>query len=59
MLKKTHCLFTFQGLQNIFDKNMRDHWDALYEMTDKYTDGWLSSGIMPLLLLLDFVDHLL
>lgn len=25
---------------------MKDHWDALYEMTDKYTDGWLSSGIM-------------
>ncbi|KAK4747401.1 hypothetical protein SAY87_013987 [Trapa incisa] len=33
-----------QGLQSIFGKDTRDHWDALYEMTDKYTDGWLSSA---------------
>ncbi|PKI46894.1 hypothetical protein CRG98_032705 [Punica granatum] len=33
-----------RGLENIFDRDMKDHWEALYEMTDKYTDGWLSSA---------------
>ncbi|XVE57468.1 hypothetical protein DITRI_Ditri04bG0092900 [Diplodiscus trichospermus] len=33
-----------QGLHNIFDQEMMDLWDALYKMTDEYTDGWLSSA---------------
>lgn len=34
----------FQGLQNIFDKELLRVWDELYDMTDEYTDRWLSSG---------------
>ncbi|KAB2000493.1 hypothetical protein ERO13_D12G211900v2 [Gossypium hirsutum] len=33
-----------QGLHNILDPEMMDLWDALYKMTDEYTDGWLSSA---------------
>ncbi|KAG8476052.1 hypothetical protein CXB51_032858 [Gossypium anomalum] len=33
-----------QGLHNILDQEMMDLWDALYKMTDEYTDGWLSSA---------------
>ncbi|PPD84489.1 hypothetical protein GOBAR_DD18569 [Gossypium barbadense] len=36
------CLPT--GLHNILDPEMMDLWDALYKMTDEYTDGWLSSA---------------
>ncbi|KAE8671709.1 protein LOL1-like isoform X1 [Hibiscus syriacus] len=31
------------GLHNILDLEVMDLWDALYKMTDEYTDGWLSS----------------
>ncbi|KAH9769650.1 Eyes absent-like [Citrus sinensis] len=33
-----------EGLQNIFDKEMLRVWDELYDMTDEYTDRWLSSA---------------
>ncbi|KAK9021037.1 hypothetical protein V6N11_011045 [Hibiscus sabdariffa] len=32
------------GLHNILDQEMMNLWDALYKMTDEYTDGWLSSA---------------
>ncbi|CAM9001669.1 unnamed protein product [Rhodiola kirilowii] len=33
-----------QGLRNIVDRDAIREWNELYEMTDKFTDGWLSSG---------------
>ncbi|TXG54322.1 hypothetical protein EZV62_019578 [Acer yangbiense] len=33
-----------KGLQNIFDREMLSTWDELYNMTDVYTDRWLSSA---------------
>ncbi|KAH9705122.1 Eyes absent-like [Citrus sinensis] len=33
-----------EGLQNIFDKELLRVWDELYDMTDEYTDRWLSSA---------------
>ncbi|XP_034711852.1 eyes absent homolog isoform X2 [Vitis riparia] len=32
-----------QGLHNTFDQDMIKLWDDLYDMTDSYTDRWLSS----------------
>lgn len=34
-----------QGLYGIFDKEMIKHWEDLYDLTDKYTDGWFSSAL--------------
>ncbi|KAH9607065.1 hypothetical protein KSS87_004994 [Heliosperma pusillum] len=33
-----------QGLHSILDQRTIDHWNELYEMTDSYTEGWLSSA---------------
>ncbi|XP_015866001.3 eyes absent homolog [Ziziphus jujuba] len=33
-----------QGLHRFFDQEMIKQWDELYNMTDKYTDRWLSSA---------------
>ncbi|CAM9001668.1 unnamed protein product [Rhodiola kirilowii] len=33
-----------QGLRNIVDRDAIREWNELYEMTDKFTDGWLSSA---------------
>ncbi|KAK6935007.1 hypothetical protein RJ641_035162 [Dillenia turbinata] len=33
-----------QGLHKILDHKMLKSWNDLYEMTDKYTDRWLSSA---------------
>ncbi|XP_057520381.1 eyes absent homolog isoform X2 [Amaranthus tricolor] len=33
-----------QGLHSIFDEKKREPWNDLYEMTDSYTDRWLSSA---------------
>ncbi|XP_034711816.1 eyes absent homolog isoform X1 [Vitis riparia] len=33
-----------QGLHNTFDQDMIKLWDDLYDMTDSYTDRWLSSA---------------
>ncbi|KAM7254278.1 hypothetical protein ACFE04_031960 [Oxalis oulophora] len=33
-----------QGLRKLVDKDMISLFDDLYDMTDKYTDGWLSSA---------------
>ncbi|CAO2819587.1 unnamed protein product [Amaranthus hypochondriacus] len=33
-----------QGLHSIFDEKKREPWNNLYEMTDSYTDRWLSSA---------------
>uniref|UniRef100_A0A1D1XCV1 protein-tyrosine-phosphatase n=1 Tax=Anthurium amnicola TaxID=1678845 RepID=A0A1D1XCV1_9ARAE len=33
-----------QGLQNVLDEAMIKLWNDLYELTDSYTDGWLSSA---------------
>ena len=35
-----------QGLHNTFDQDMIKVWDDLYDMTDSYTDRWLSSGTL-------------
>lgn len=33
-----------QGLHNILDQEMINLWEELYNLTDEYTDGWLSSA---------------
>lgn len=33
-----------QGLHSILDQKTLELWNDLYEMTDSYTDGWLSSA---------------
>lgn len=33
-----------QGLSSVFDQETIKHWDDLYNTTDAYTDGWLSSA---------------
>ncbi|XP_078438311.1 eyes absent-like protein isoform X2 [Wolffia australiana] len=33
-----------QGLHSILDKEMIKLWDDLYNLTDRYCDGWLSSA---------------
>lgn len=33
-----------KGLQNVLDQELMKYWDDLYNLTDNYTDGWLSSG---------------
>ncbi|XP_010935000.1 protein phosphatase EYA [Elaeis guineensis] len=33
-----------QGLQKVLDQEMIKLWNDLYNLTDSYTDGWLSSG---------------
>ncbi|XP_010269985.1 PREDICTED: eyes absent homolog 2 [Nelumbo nucifera] len=33
-----------QGLQNILDQETMKLWSDLYDFTDSYTDGWLSSA---------------
>uniref|UniRef100_A0A7N0UZR4 protein-tyrosine-phosphatase n=1 Tax=Kalanchoe fedtschenkoi TaxID=63787 RepID=A0A7N0UZR4_KALFE len=40
MISKTYQ----QGLRNNVDQDMVREWNELYELTDKYTDGWLSSA---------------
>ncbi|KAB5573898.1 hypothetical protein DKX38_001092 [Salix brachista] len=40
-----------QGLHNILDQEMINVWEELYNLTDEYTDRWLSSGIWILYLL--------
>lgn len=34
-----------KGLHNFFDQETMKLWDELYDVTDKYTDGWLSSAL--------------
>ncbi|XP_040987516.1 eyes absent homolog isoform X2 [Juglans microcarpa x Juglans regia] len=36
--------FYEQGLHNFFDQEAMKLWDELYDVTDKYTDRWLSSA---------------
>lgn len=45
MEKLTHSL-SFQGLHSFFDQDTMKVWDELYDITDKYTDRWLSSGML-------------
>lgn len=33
-----------KGLQDVLDHELMKYWDDLYNLTDNYTDGWLSSG---------------
>lgn len=33
-----------KGLRDVLDQQMKTRWDDLYNLTDSYTDGWLSSG---------------
>ncbi|KAJ9152591.1 hypothetical protein P3X46_026145 [Hevea brasiliensis] len=33
-----------QGLPDVFDQEMKKVWDELYDLTDEYTDRWLSSA---------------
>ncbi|KAJ4848016.1 hypothetical protein Tsubulata_009346 [Turnera subulata] len=35
-----------QGLHNVLDQDKKKMWNELYDLTDEYTDRWLSSGIM-------------
>lgn len=34
-----------QGLNKVLDQEMIKLWNDLYNSTDNYTDGWLSSGM--------------
>jgi hypothetical protein len=43
--EKAHFSLKFQGLHNILDQEMINLWEELYNLTDEYTDRWLSSGI--------------
>jgi hypothetical protein len=43
--KLTHSL-SFQGLHSFFDQDTMKVWDELYDITDIYTDRWLSSGML-------------
>ncbi|KAG5523932.1 hypothetical protein RHGRI_030808 [Rhododendron griersonianum] len=38
-----YAYFTL-GLHRIFDQEMRKFWDDLFDVTDSYTDRWLSSA---------------
>jgi len=42
----TGLFLCLQGLEKILDQHMVKVWNDLYSLTDKYTDGWLSSGIL-------------
>ncbi|WCJ20656.1 hypothetical protein M5689_002875 [Euphorbia peplus] len=33
-----------QGLPNLLDQETMKHWNELYDLTDEYTDRWLSSA---------------
>lgn len=33
-----------KGLRDVLDQELMKYWDDLYNLTDSYTDGWLSSG---------------
>ncbi|KAM0026691.1 putative Eyes absent family, EYA domain superfamily [Helianthus debilis subsp. tardiflorus] len=33
-----------QGLRSLYGENMIKSWDNLYEVTDDFTDKWLSSA---------------
>ncbi|XP_057510271.1 eyes absent homolog isoform X3 [Actinidia eriantha] len=33
-----------KGMHGIFDQDMTKYWDDLYDVTDNYTDQWLSSA---------------
>jgi hypothetical protein len=35
-----------QGLEKLLSHEQKREWQRLYEATDKYTDGWLSAGMM-------------
>lgn len=40
-----------QGLPDVFDQEMMKVWDELYDLSDDYTDRWLSSGRLNVLLM--------
>lgn len=50
----------FQGLQSFLNQETKKDLDELYDMTDNYTDRWLSSGIffltMQLVVLVNFAS---
>jgi hypothetical protein len=35
-----------QGLEKLLSHEQKIEWQRLYEATDKYTDGWLTAGMM-------------
>lgn len=41
----------FQGLRGILEGDMITYWENLYQVTDSYTDKWLSSGKSFLLIM--------
>lgn len=43
--QKLKLRLLFQGLHSFLNQEMIKDLDELYDMTDKYTDRWLSSGI--------------
>lgn len=46
ILWRNSLTLSFQGLHNFFDQETMKVWDELYDSTDKYTDRWLSSGML-------------
>ncbi|TYH97383.1 hypothetical protein ES332_A12G239900v1 [Gossypium tomentosum] len=43
-LNKRKLAYRHRIIANKYKQEMMDVWDALYKMTDEYTDGWLSSA---------------
>lgn len=39
-------LLLMQGLHKVLDQQMIKLWNDLYSLTDSYTGGWLSSGML-------------
>jgi hypothetical protein len=35
-----------QGLEKLLNHEQMMEWQLLYEATDRYTDGWLSAGMV-------------
>jgi hypothetical protein len=35
-----------QGLEKLLNHEQMMEWQLLYKATDKYTDGWLSAGMV-------------
>ena len=38
--------YDLQGLETLLNDEQLQEWKELYEMTDTYTDHWLTAGIL-------------
>lgn len=43
-LSLQHYILLFQGLYSILSQDLISLWESLYDLTDTYTERWLSSG---------------